>query len=209
MQTKKLGFVHKFLPKSATGPDWTLLLLHGTGGDENDMVSLGRQLAPDAALLSPRGKVLENGLPRFFRRLSEGIFDEEDLKLRARELADFVREASSVYGLDGNSVVGVGYSNGANIAAALHLLFPRILKGSVLFRPMVPLVPDPLPDLYGVRVFIASGLRDPIVPKQESERLATLLREARADVTLEWERAGHELIKEEVALAGQWLLSSF
>src|SRR5712692_4880772 len=168
MQTKKLGFVHKFLPKSATGPDWTLLLLHGTGGDENDMVSLGRQLAPGASLLSPRGKVLENSLPRFFRRFSEGVFDEEDLKLRARELADFVREASSVYGFVRNSVVGVGYSNGANIAAALHLLFPRILRGSVLFRPMVPLVPKRLPDLSRIKVFIASGIRDPVAPKRES-----------------------------------------
>jgi phospholipase/carboxylesterase len=169
MQAKKLAFVHKFLPKSETGPDWTLLLLHGTGGDENDMIGLGQQIAPGAALLSPRGKVLENGLPRFFRRFSEGVFDEEDLKLRARELADFVREASSVYGFDRKNVVGVGYSNGANIAAVLHLLFPRVLKGSVLFRPMVPLVPDQLPDLSGVMVFVASGLLDPIVPKQESE----------------------------------------
>ncbi len=186
-----------------------LLLLHGTGGDEEDVLQLGRQLAPDAALLSPQGKVLENGMPRFFRRFSEGVFDEEDVKLRAGELAEFVREASLAYGFHGNSVVGVGYSNGANIAAALHLLHPRVLAGSVLFRPMVPLAPDALPDLSGVRVFVSSGLRDPVVPRRENERLVNLLREAGATVTVRWADAGHAIGERDIGPAREWLLSSF
>ncbi len=209
MQEKKLGFVHRFLPGSGTGPRMTLLLLHGTGGDEQDMVPLGRQLAPNADLLSPRGKVLENGMPRFFRRFSEGVFDEEDVKLQAGELAEFVREASLAYGFHGNSVVGVGYSNGANIAAALHFLHPRVLAGSVLFRPMVPLVPNPLPDLSGVRVFVSSGLRDPVVPRRENDRLVNLLRETGATVTVRWADAGHEIGEGNTRPARKWLLSSF
>ncbi len=205
MPEKKLGFVHR----SETGPRITLLLLHGTGGDEEDMLPVGRQLAPDAALLSPRGKVLETGMPRFFRRFSEGVFEEEDVKLRAGELAEFVREASLSYGFPGNSVVGVGYSNGANIAAALHLLHPRVLASSVLFRPMVPLVPDPLPDLSEVRVFISSGLRDPVVPIEENGRLVSLLREAGATVTVRWADAGHEIGEDDTGPAREWLLPSF
>jgi len=209
MPERKPGFVHRFLPGSETGPRMMLLLLHGTGGDEEDMLPLGRQLAPYAALLSPRGKVLENGMPRFFRRFSEGVFDEGDVKLRAGELAEFVREASLAYGFHGNSVVGVGYSNGANIAAALHLLHPMVLAGSVLFRPMVPLVPDPLPDLSGVRVFVSSGLRDTVVPRRESERLVNLLRETGATVTVRYADAGHEIGEGDTRPAREWLLSPF
>ncbi len=171
------------------------------------MLPLGRQLAPGAALLSPRGKVLENGLPRFFRRVSEGVFDEEDMKMRARELAEFVRKTSSVYCFEQNKVVGVGYSNGANMAGALHLLHSKVLMGSLLFRPMVPLEPNPLPDLSRVRVFISAGLRDPIVPRRESEKLADLLERSGANVTVRWENAGHEIGQGDIRSAREWLQS--
>ena len=154
--------LHRWLPKEgATG---TLLLLHGTGGDENDLVSLGRTLDPDANLLSPRGKVLENGMPRFFRRLAEGVFDEEDVKRRADELAAFVREAADAYGFAADRVAAVGYSNGANIASAALLRHPGLFRAAVLLRPMVPFEPEALPDLAGVPVFLSAGRRDPIVP---------------------------------------------
>ncbi len=209
MREEKLGFAHRFVPGSKSGHGITLLLLHGTGGDEDDMLPLGKRLAPDAALLSPRGKVLENGLPRFFRRFSEGVFDEEDVKMRAGELAEFVREASSVYGFEQNVMVGVGYSNGANMAAALHLLHPKTLTGGVLLRPMVPFEPNPLPVLSGVRILLSSGLRDPVVPRRESERLADLLGRTGANVTLRWENAGHEIGQGDVRSAREWLPTLF
>ena len=180
--------------------------MHGTGGDENDLLSLGYQLDPNAALLSPRGKILERGvIPRFFRRLAEGVFDIEDLKFRTNELADFVEKASAVYGFDAENVMAVGYSNGANIAANILLLRPQILSSAILFRAMVPLVPDRLPNLSGKRVFMSSGLQDPIATRNEAETLSNLLRQAGADVTLEWQDSGHELVKEDVIAARQWL----
>jgi len=180
--------------------------LHGTGGDENDLLPLGHQLDPNAALLSPRGKVLEGGMiPRFFRRVAEGVFDIEDLKFRTNELADFVEKASIVYGFDMGNVIAVGYSNGANIAASILLLRPPILSGAILFRAMVPLIPDRPPNLFGKRVFMSSGLRDPIATKNHAEALSNLLMEARANVTLEWQDSGHELVEEDVITARQWL----
>src|SRR5262249_7162147 len=160
-----------------------LLLLHGTGGDENDLLPLGQVLAPGAALLSPRGKVLENGMPRFFRRLAMGVFDEQDLRFRSRELAEFVQTASDQYGFDSQKVIGVGYSNGANIAASLLLLHPGVLRAAALFSPMVPLEPERLPNLTGVAVFVAAGRSDPIVPPENTRRLQSLLTEAGAAVT--------------------------
>src|SRR6187401_91570 len=142
-------FIHEFLPGNSSR---TLLLLHGTGGNERDLISLGRELDPNAALLSPRGKVLENGMPRFFRRLAEGVFDLEDLKYRTNELADFVIAAAQHYGFASDNVVAVGYSNGANIAASILLLRPQVLSAAVLFRAMVPVIPDKLPDLSSVCV---------------------------------------------------------
>jgi phospholipase/carboxylesterase len=139
----------------------TLLLLHGTGGNEEDLIPLGQQIAPYAAILSVRGKVLENGIPRFFRRLAEGVFDIEDLKFRTYELADFVEQASKVYGFDLSQLVAVGYSNGANIAASSLLLRPAIMSFAILFRPMVPLIPEMFPDLSTKHVFISAGLHDP------------------------------------------------
>jgi predicted esterase len=198
-----LDFVHRFEAGAPERP--TLLLLHGTGGDENDLLDLGRRLAPGAALLSPRGKVLENGMARFFRRLREGVFDLEDLKFRTGELADFAAAAARQYGLPLARLTAVGYSNGANIAAALLLLRPATLRSAVLFHAMVPLVPEPLPALRGKRVFLAAGKSDRLIPARESERLAELLEQAGAAVTTFWQPGGHNLSLAEVEAAAQWM----
>ncbi len=195
-------FIHEFVPGTSNR---TLLLLHGTGGNERDLIPLGRELDPSAALLNPRGKVLENGMPRFFRRLAEGVFDLEDLKNRTNELADFVAAAAQHYGFASENVIAVGYSNGANIAASMLLLRPEMLRGAVLFRAMVPLIPESLPDLSSVRVWIGAGSEDPIIPTSETQRLVELLRSAGADVTLRFFNAGHGLTSSEVETARQWL----
>jgi len=194
-------FIHDFVPGSSSR---TLLLLHGTGGNERDLIPLGRELDPNAALLSPRGKVLENGMPRFFRRLAEGVFDLEDLKYRANELADFIAAAGEHYGFATDQLVAVGYSNGANIAASMLLLRPEILGAAVLFRAMVPLVPDRLPELSSVRVWIGAGDQDPIIPASEAQRLVELLRRAGADVTIRFAKAGHGLTNDDVEAARHW-----
>jgi predicted esterase len=194
--------VHEFVPGTSGR---TLLLLHGTGGNEHDLLSLGRTLDPTASLLSPRGKVLENGMPRFFRRLAEGVFDIEDLKERTHELADFVADATRKYGVDPANVVAVGYSNGANIAAALLLLRPETLRAAILFRAMVPLVPDQPPNLGNVNVLIAAGNHDPIARIEEAQRLAALLRDAGAELTVHVSSADHGLTGEDVDVAKRWL----
>lgn len=206
MTTQQLDFIHRFLPAPAATGTTTLLLLHGTGGDEHDLLELGQMLAPNAARLSPRGKVLEQGMPRFFRRIAPGIFDLEDLRQRTDELADFVTAAAQVYAFDPGQVVAVGYSNGANIAASTLLLRPGVLAAAVLFHPMVPLVPEELPDLTGVPVFIGGGRLDTVIPPQQTERLALLLQSAGADVTLHWEPGGHTLTPAEVQAATRWLV---
>jgi phospholipase/carboxylesterase len=195
-------FIHEFVPGTS---DRTLLLLHGTGGNERDLIPLGRELDPNASLLSPRGKILENGMPRFFRRLAEGVFDLEDLKTRTNELADFVTAAARHYKLATDHIVGVGYSNGANISASMLLLRPEIMHAAILFRAMVPLVPENLPNLSSVRVWIGAGSQDPIIPTSETQRLAELLRSAGADVTIRFFNAGHGLTSSEVEMTGQWL----
>ena len=199
------GFVHRFVPAERDGLP-TLLLLHGTGGDENDLLPLAARLSPRSPLLSPRGSVLEHGMPRFFRRLAEGVFDEEDLKRRTHELADWIGAAAAHYGIDPGRMIAVGYSNGANIAASALLLRPGTLAGAVLLRAMVPLEPEERPDLAGVPVFLAAGRRDPIVPADNVERLAALLRAAGADVTLAWQPVGHQLTSSEIEEAGAWLV---
>jgi phospholipase/carboxylesterase len=198
-----LGFVHIYEPPTTPAAE-TFLLLHGTGGNERDLLPLGRMLAPGARMLSPRGQVLEQGMPRFFRRLAEGVFDEEDVKRRAHGLADFVAAASARYAFDARRVIAIGYSNGANIASAMMLLRPATLAGAVLFRAMVPLVPDPLPHL-DARVLISNGRIDPIVPAQETERLVHLLRSGGAAVDLRWQSAGHQLTQTDVSTARNWL----
>jgi len=198
-----LGFVHRFLPGDESGP--TLFLLHGTGGNEEDLIPLGQDLAPGAAILSPRGKVSEYGAPRFFRRLAEGVFDHEDLLFRTHELAEFVEAASEKYGFDPSKMVAVGYSNGANVAASAILLHPGLLRAAVLFRAMVPFEPEVTPDLSGLPVFMAAGRMDRMIPPDNTQRLADILAEAGADVSLRWRNVGHPLTYEEVDEAKEWL----
>jgi predicted esterase len=195
-------FIHDFVPGSSSR---TLLLLHGTGGNERDLIPLGRELDSNAALLSPRGKVLENGMPRFFRRLAEGVFDLEDLKYRTNELADFVAVAAQHYGFASDNVVAVGYSNGANIAASILLLRPKILSAAILFRAMVPLIPERQPNLSSIRVWIGAGAHDPIIPTSETNALAELLRNDGADVTIRYFQTGHQLTRDDVDAARDWL----
>jgi len=205
MPSNPQDFIHRLVPAaSARGAD-TLLLLHGTGGDENDLLPLGKMLAPNANLLSPRGRVLEAGMPRFFRRLAEDVLDVPDLVAQARALAEFVSGAAAEYGFDPERVTAVGFSNGANIAGALLLLHPGILRAAILLHPMVPLVPETLPDLAGTPTFIGAGRLDPLVAAPETERLAALLRSAGAEVTLNWQPGGHALTREEAAAAKSWL----
>lgn len=199
-----LGFIHSFKTAADAGAP-ILLLSHGTGGDENDLLPLGRSLAPSAGLLSPRGQVLEHGMPRFFRTLAEGVFDLDDLRRRTFELAEFVSRAAERYRFDRNRVVAVGFSNGANMAASLLLLRPDVLGGAVLFRATVPLAPDPLPTLRGSPVLLSNGRNDPFISPVETERLAAMLRRAGADITLEWQQAGHNLTPEDVSVPRKWL----
>lgn len=195
-------FLHEFVPGNSNR---TLLLLHGTGGNERDLIPLGRELDPKASLLSPRGKILENGMPRFFRRLAEGVFDLEDLKTRTNELADFAAAAACHYKFAADHVVGIGYSNGANIAASMLLLRPEIMHEAILFRAMVPLIPDKLPNLSSMHVWIGAGDQDPIVPASQTQRLVELLRRAGADVTIRFVKAGHGLTNEDLERARDWL----
>lgn len=196
------SFVHRFEPARVAGSP-PLLLLHGTGGDENDLLGLGKMISPGSALLSPRGRVLEHGMPRFFRRLAEGVFDEEDVRRRAHELGDFVSETRQRYGVA--APVAVGFSNGANIAAALLLLKPEVLAGAILLRAMVPLSDPPKANLAGKPVLLLSGQGDPIVPASNSARLAALLSQAGAGVTHKVLPAGHQLSQADVTLARDWI----
>jgi len=209
MHADSLGFIHRYVAPSSGVSRPTLLLLHGTGGDEDNLIALGRELVPGAGLLSPRGKVLENGALRFFRRLAEGVFDQEDLARRTDELAEFVTAATALYGLDPDGVVAVGFSNGANIAASVLLRRPGVLRGAVLLSPMVPFEPDPLPVLAGTDVFIGAGRSDPMVPIQLAERLVALLRQSGAEVTVHWEQGGHTVTAAEVGAARGWLNDRF
>lgn len=199
-----LGFTHRFIPGEEGNPV-TLLVLHGTGANEDDLIPLGQQLAPGAAILSPRGKVLEGGAPRFFRRLREGVFDMEDLHARTRELAEFIERAAGHYGFDRNGLVAVGYSNGANIAGSLLLSYPGLLRAAVLLRAMIPFEPDPAPDLSGTPVFIASARADQMIPADHAERLGGILAETGAEVDQRWQEAGHGLTMPEIEEAREWL----
>jgi predicted esterase len=198
-----LDFNHEFVPGTSSR---TLLLLHGTGGNEHDLLPLGRELDSTAALLSPRGKILENGMPRFFRRLAEGVFDLEDLKKRTHELADFVTAAVEQYQFAADKLVAVGYSNGANIAGSMLLLRPETFRTAILFRAMVPLVPEELPDLSSAHVWIGAGNQDPIIPPSETQRLVELLRRAGADATIRFLDASHALTNGEIEIARDWLV---
>jgi phospholipase/carboxylesterase len=198
------AFTHRF----EAGTDFrapVLLLLHGTGGDENDLLALGRTLAPGAPLLSPRGRVLERGMPRFFRRLAEGVFDEASIRAEAAALTEWLPVATAHYGVGGRPIIAVGFSNGANFAAALLLLHPGTLDGAVLLRAMVPLEPAVPPRLVGVGVLLLSGATDPLVPVDNASRLAALLREVGAAVEHVVLAAGHGLSREDIARASAWV----
>jgi predicted esterase len=199
-----MTFEHLYTPAKVPAAP-TLLLLHGTGADEHDLVPLGEELHADAGILSPRGKVLEGSMPRFFRRLAEGVFDVDDLKFRTAELAAFVKTAGEHYKFDITRVIAVGFSNGANIAASLLLLNPGLLNRAVLFRAMVPLVPDPLPAIPATPVFISNGRTDRLISPAETDRLVALLSRAGADVTLAWQESGHNLTPDDVLQAREWL----
>lgn len=200
-----LGFIHRYVPAEDSASGETLLVLHGTGGDENDLIGIGQAIAPGAAILSPRGNVLENGAPRFFRRLSEGVFDPKEVRSRAEELARFIRSAVITYRLDAERIFALGYSNGANIASTVMLTEPGVLRGSILLRPMVVYEPTEQKDLSGAAVFISAGRMDPIVPATSVERLVSLFEASHAEVTLKWQLAGHSLVPSEVREAADWL----
>ncbi|MFI5372738.1 MAG: alpha/beta hydrolase [Candidatus Eisenbacteria bacterium] len=199
-------YIHRFdPPEPGRGAGMTCLLLHGTGGDEHDLVPLGRLLAPGAGLLAPRGDVLENGRPRFFRRLSEGVFDLDDLRRRTQTMAEWVTIACERYAIDPARLVACGFSNGANIAASVLLTRPGTFAAAILLSPMVPFEPASPPDLAGTPVFIGAGRSDPVVPLAQSERLATLLRGAHAEVTLHLGPGGHGITPGELDAARAWL----
>lgn len=200
---RDLGYEHALVP--GPGPA-TLLLLHSTGGDEHQLVELGRRLAPRATLLSPRGKELENGVTRrFFRRHSPTELDIPDLLARTDEMAEFIAVAAAAYGLDPGRVVALGYSNGANVAASLLLRRPGTLRGAALLRPMLPYEPEDAPRLDGTSALVAAGARDPLIPLSQPERLARLLAAAGADVALRVAEAGHDLAPSDLADAAAWL----
>ena len=206
-----LDFIHRFISANskAKKSSLTLLLLHGTGGTEDDLIPLGNELTTDASILSVRGKVLENGMPRFFRRLEEGVFDLEDLKMRTDELADFILKSSSIYDFDLKRLIAVGYSNGANIGTSVLLRRPEVLAGAILFRAMVPFIPDVLPDLSKKFIILLEGMRDPIVSKQEAESLLKIFNKAHSNVTIKWQDSGHNLTQEDIDSAKKWLEINF
>ena len=199
-----LLFHHRYEPPGGPDARDTLLLLHGTGGNENDLLPVGRAIAPGAGLLAPRGPVLEHGMPRFFRRHAEGVFDHADLVARTHQLADFVAASAVQYAFDPARVTAVGFSNGANIAAAMLLLRPETLAGAILLRPLVPFVPEHAPSLAGRRVLVAAGRVDTVAPAAQAEGLAGLLRSAGAEVTLHWSPAGHTLDRADLEAARTW-----
>jgi phospholipase/carboxylesterase len=199
--TQELAFIHRF--EKGASPQAPLLLLHGTGGNENDLMDLGRALSADRSLLSPRGQILENGMPRFFRRLAEGVFDEADVVKRAHELADFILAACKTHDL--KMPLAVGFSNGANIAAAMLFLRPGVLGGAVLLRAMVPLKSPPPTDLNHKPVLLISGAADPIIPASNAKQLAAMLKTANAGIQHETLPTGHNLTQNDVTLAKTWL----
>jgi phospholipase/carboxylesterase len=200
-----LGFIHRYVPPEQNASGDTLLVLHGTGGDENDLIGVGQAVSPGAAILSPRGNVLENGAPRFFRRLSEGVFDPREVRSRAEELARFIHGAISNYNLDADRIFALGYSNGANVASTVMFVEPGLLRGAILLRPMLVYEPDELPSLTGSSALISAGRMDPIVPAPDVEKLDALLRSTGCDVTLNWQLAAHNLLPSEVREAAKWL----
>lgn len=200
----ELGFVHRFRPPGSPASLDTLVVLHGTGGNEDDLIGIAQTVAPGTAVISPRGKVLENGNPRFFRRLAEGVFDPAEVRSRAEELAKFIREAASRYGRDPKRVFALGYSNGANIASTVMLIEPGVIRAAVLLRPMLVFQPQEKTDLTGTAALISAGRVDPIVPIASVEALVQLLEARGAEVTLKWQLGGHNLVPSEVKDGAEW-----
>jgi predicted esterase len=200
-----MNYIHRFI----SGTDPILLLLHGTGGNENDLIPFAQKILPGATILSPRGKILENGHLRFFRRLAVGVFDEADLITRTHELADFVISSAKTYKFNKNNVIAVGFSNGANIAVSMLLLRPNILAGAILLRPMLPLVPSSLPNLSGKRVLMICGQNDPLIPPESAERLSELLHKAGAETNYQVIPADHGLSQIDIEIMKDWLNNYF
>jgi len=219
IKSNDFGFNHIFINSFSNGSNnkkyddrnkkLTLVLLHGTGGNEEDLIFLGKKIEPNASILSPRGKVLENGLPRFFRRLSEGVFDLEDLRIRSHELADFIQKCSLHYKFDLENTIAIGFSNGANISVSMLFLRPEVLQGAILFRAMVPFIPDPLPNLSSKKILLSAGLEDPIVSRNETENLFRLFQKTNAIITLKWQPSSHNLIQEDILVAKPWISYNF
>ncbi|MFA9455686.1 alpha/beta hydrolase [Halalkalibacter sp. AB-rgal2] len=200
----------KYLFREGKGSNGlTFLLLHGTGGNEEDLLPIAALIDSEANILSVRGNVLENGMPRFFRRVAEGVFDEEDLIFRTKELYSFVKEKADEYGFDAQKVVAIGYSNGANIAASLLFHYENALKGAILYHAMVPLKGLTLPDLSNSSIFIGAGKQDPLIPAAETEELITLLQGSHANVTSFWQEGGHQLTRDEVEESKRWFIQTF
>jgi phospholipase/carboxylesterase len=199
-----LGFTHRFIPGQDSTAE-TLIVLHGTGGDENSLIGIAQAIAPGASIISPRGNVLENGAPRFFKRLAEGVFDPIEVRSRGQELARFIRAAVINYNLDPARVFALGYSNGANAASTVMFVDPEILQGAILLRPMSVYEPPEVPDLDGASVLISAGRMDPIVPSESVEKLRDTLEGAGATVTLNWQLVGHNLVPSEMREAAEWL----
>ncbi|MCL5068617.1 MAG: alpha/beta hydrolase [Thaumarchaeota archaeon] len=208
MTANLLGFEHLFI-RSTGGSKLTLLMLHGTGGDEYDLVPIFKELGVASSMLSPRGKVLENGMPRFFRRTAEGVFDLRDLEFRTRELSDFVGASVSEYRLDAHNVVAIGYSNGANIAASVLLSRPDVLAGAILMRPMLPMTPRSLPDLRSKPVFISAGISDEVIPKESTAQLINVMEKSGADLKIAHQPSGHALVASDILDAKIWLKYHF
>jgi predicted esterase len=201
--------IHRYIPPTDPAAVPTLLLLHGTGGNEDDLIPLGRAIAPGVGMLSPRGNTLERGMPRFFKRLAEGVFDLEDLRVRTDELASFVKDAAARHGFEPSRTVAVGYSNGANIGASLLFRHPGLLAGAILLRAMVPFEPEAPPGLTGTSVLLVGGLLDPIVPRAHTVRLAAMLEQFGADVLMDWVSGGHGLTAHDVEVARSWMGGRF
>lgn len=195
---EQLNHVHRFIPSKDPLNDKTLLLLHGTAGNEESLLPVSEFILPNSSVLSPRGQVLENGMPRFFRRLSEGVFDIEDLKLRTHELAEFIKSSAELCDLNLDKIIAAGYSNGANIASSVMLTFPNLISKAALFHPMIPFVPEPGPDLSGTSILITAGTNDPIVRKEETLELCNMYKKYGARVEIYWHDMGHNLTREEL-----------
>jgi phospholipase/carboxylesterase len=200
--------IHKFI-KGTNPKKPTLLLLHGTGGDENDLLPIGKMIDGESSILSVRGEVIENGMPRFFRRIAPGVFDEQDLMYRTSQLNDFIDQASKTYDFDRGDVVAVGYSNGANIAANMLMQIPYSLSGAILMHPMLPRKDGVVPVLKGIQVLITAGNSDPIVPLASTQALKKILEENGAEISLSWFKFGHKLSSEEIQFIIKWYQMTF